>query len=334
MISGEIMELEPVTQMILIIALAVLGIAVIYLLLCWALIWKSTCPPTRIGEIGWKRVDYIWIIIGSLALLIHFLQVSANIKIAERNMEEAFGRGAIQTLNIAATSLSDSKICLPSTASARKDLAADYVAELDAACERFTKIRPHSRAGTQPDVKVIIYLAQNTTAAKYSNPILSERVKVLYRSWDNYLQQLDSINEARGKVSTYEEIIETSEYFASFLLAFAIALRLAKVTGEIRLKTHSIESSKKTSIASRDGDSHELNYSARQLSLSAQELRLSASNLSNAAGQLKNSSKLAELHNRLANIEKILPYAYWILAGSVCISVAVALLLQRILAEI
>ncbi|KTB75267.1 MULTISPECIES: hypothetical protein [Pseudomonas] len=327
------MEQETVTQMALTVALAVSGIAFIYLVLCWALVWKSKLAPMRIGEIGWKRVDYIWIIIGSLALLIHILQTEANIKIAERDMEESFGRLAIQSLNIAATNLSDPDICVPSTAPARKNLAKEDIAELDAACEVFTKIRPLSRTGTEPDVKLIIYLTKHTTAPNYSNHTLSERVKSLYHSWANYLQQLDLISQTGGQVLTYENTISTSEYIASFLLACAIALRLAKVTGEIRLKTHPIESSKKPPVDNKDPDSapSELKTSARELRLSAQELKLSATNLTKAADQLKNPSKFDTLQTRLANIEKLIPYVYWMLAGSACISVAIALLLQRVL---
>lgn len=328
------MELEPIKQMAM-IGGGVSGlILLLYFIFVFLFVNESKCSPSSFDDIKWKQVDYWWIVIGSLALIVHFIKVDDNTKIANRNMEESFGRVAIQSVNIAATGMSDSAICLGSTDSARNSLTIDNLAELDSACELFSKIKPYSRAGTESDIKVVIYLTQNTKAAKYTNPILIERADALYKAWANYLQQLDSINRISSDVSAYERTLEGVEYFAAVLLCIAIALRLAKVTGEIRLKTRPIRNTgwNLASIPELDGVSYDLKESARELSLSVRELSVSAGNISNAVGRLTNTSKQDALETKLSRIETLMLRHYWITGIAVIVVGVIIVSLQRFFA--
>lgn len=231
------MGYDPIMQIILIACIIAGSIALLYCVFYWLLIRKTKYLPTRLDDIGWKKADYWWIIIGAFGFVIQSIQSGTAINQSTINMEESIGRLTSQNLNMAAARLSDPPICIPPSANTH---ATAVSKELASACEEYRKIRPDEPTKTQVDLKIARYFTDERKGIiRYNNPLIKERFDNLIQEHARHVIQSDSIEKARSNFRHFEKIFDIIKYVASILLGAAIALRLAKVTGEIRLKTDS-----------------------------------------------------------------------------------------------
>lgn len=83
--------------------------AFVYICLYLLLIKKTKHFPTVLGDIGWKRVDYIWITIGSIGVITQIIQIQAQIVAKDLEFQNSLKTSAIIELNRAAYDLSDQK---------------------------------------------------------------------------------------------------------------------------------------------------------------------------------------------------------------------------------
>ncbi|MGE1173332.1 hypothetical protein [Pseudomonas sp. BW7P1] len=242
------MELSLIKEMFEYSAYAILGILGLFICFCWLFVWQSRLLPSRFNDIHWKRVDYAWIIAGSLGLVFQFIQVGLDSKLSNLRVEETFGQLSAQSLNIAADELSDATICLP--VSTEEDLAKESARQLAGACNLFQKIRPANRVNTEVDINIFRnYDSVFPEAEKFTNPLIVERMKRFKQAYADYKEQKGSIDSTKYAAKVYERYLKFLQYLAIPLLAGAVALRLTKVKGEIRLKTHPIEKKTEDSIA-------------------------------------------------------------------------------------
>ncbi|MCU0070212.1 hypothetical protein N8H71_01345 [Pseudomonas koreensis] len=223
-------------------AFVIFGIPLFYLLFCWLFVWESRFSPRRLGDIGWKRVDYYWIIAGSTGLVFQFIQFGLESKLSNVRVEESYFRLSAQSLNIAAQALSDPSICLGAIAQGTADLSKEAAQELANACRLFEMIRPSDPVSTRVDNK--IYMNYNSVfpqAETIENPFVVERIKRFKQAYSDHEEQARSTQSTKYSATIYEKYLKLLKIPAAILLVAAIALRLAKVKGEIRLKTHHIE---------------------------------------------------------------------------------------------
>jgi hypothetical protein len=236
------MEYDPIMQMGSIAWIIVSSIAFLYIIFYWLLVKGTKYLSMRLDDIGWKKADYWWITIGAFGFVIQIIQAGTAINQSTINMEESLGRLTSQNLNMAAARLSDPPICQqPSTLNA--DNVMNTISnELSVACDEFKKIRPDEPTKTQIDLKIIRYFSeQNDGIVRYKNPLIKERFDELNQEYAKHIIQADSIEKVKSTYRHFEEVFDLIKYAASIFLGAAIALRLAKVTGEIRLKTHPIK---------------------------------------------------------------------------------------------
>ena len=76
------MELSLIKEMFEYSAYAILGILGLFICFCGLFVWQSRLLPSRLNDIGWKRVDYAWIIAGSMGLIFQFIQVGLDSKLS------------------------------------------------------------------------------------------------------------------------------------------------------------------------------------------------------------------------------------------------------------
>ncbi|MBB6153367.1 hypothetical protein HDC30_000561 [Pseudomonas sp. JAI115] len=252
------MGYDPIMQMMLIACIIAVSIAFLYYVFYWWLVRKTKYLPTRLDDIGWKKADYWWITIGAFGFVIQSIQAGTAINQSTINMEESIGRLTSQNLNMAAARLSDPPICLPPSANNHVTALSK---ELASACEEFRKIRPDEPTKTQIDLKIVRYFTdENKGIIRFNNPLIKERFDDLIQDHAKYVIQSDSIEKARSDFRHFEKIFDIIKYAASILLGAAIALRLAKVTGEIRLKTDPIKEQPPTDIALKRPEKEQIQF--------------------------------------------------------------------------
>lgn len=237
------MDFSLVYQMIGYTLFAPLGIFSVYILFCWLFVSGNCTYLRRLDDIGWKKVDYVWITIGSMGLILQFSQIGLDSKMASLSMEENFGRLDAQNLNIAASELSGSSICLQASPANNDENSNNLVAELADACKKFQIIRPAKPRSAVVDPNIFMHFEiVNMNAEKIKNKVLAAKVKNFKQAFAEYENQAQSIQDIRNITNTYKNYLLFFKVFSTLLLIAAIALRLAKVTGEIRLKTHPVGS--------------------------------------------------------------------------------------------
>jgi hypothetical protein len=273
------MDFSLVSEMFWHAAFVLFGIPFFFFLFSGLFVWESRFSPRRFGDIHWKRVDYVWIIAGSTGLVFQFIQIGLDSKLSNLKLEEGFGALSSQSLNIAAEALSDDSICVPTSVTGKDDTSKNSAIELADACLLFQTIRPVAPRSTAVDMKIFInFDSVFPTAEKITNPLVVERVKRFKQEYADYEQQANSINNMKYSVRTYQQYLKFFQAITTVLLVLAVALRLAKVKGEIRLKTHPIE--KKSDIS------------------------VSPEMLKNAVHGMATSVQLYELTDRLKSLEK------------------------------
>ncbi|WP_140218588.1 hypothetical protein [Pseudomonas oryzihabitans] len=219
----------------------------IYVLLYLLLIKKTKHLPTVLGDIGWKRVDYIWIIAGSLGVVTQIIQIQAQIVSTELSTQRTLDNLASMNLNRAAFELSDSSVCLTRTEEKKSNFRNLEKKELMRACKKFKEFAPNSP--NQIELKIAMILNKKEiedSAENYKTPLIKTKIESFKKAFAAYEKQLNETSKINNKAIEYNRVIQKLIITTPIILAIAIALRLAKVTGEIRLKKLSDKKSQKS----------------------------------------------------------------------------------------
>ncbi|MGR3890480.1 hypothetical protein [Pseudomonas sp. 1152_12] len=329
------MTLEAIFAVLCVAVPTVFAVLIVYLLICWLRVWKKQSPADRYGEIYWKKVDYFWIAIGSLGLLVQLVQTPVDLKVGDLNMQESIKKSTSQNVNVAAARLSDSSICLPPSGYINASVTAALAEELKKACDEFQRIRPANPTSIELDNKVNIYMVyKRLPEAAYKSPVVTERIVALQQAWATYRQQDARVGTAYAEAEAYKSVVVFMKFISLGLLGFAVALRMAKVTAEIKLKNDSVKkkSESEGGMANWDEAARELKVSANELKRSAHELSASAGKINNAVGEVKSASLLDALETRLMRMEIMNRRNCWIIGGAWAVFCTAVFFLQRAVA--
>ena len=148
----------------------------------------------------------------------------------------------IRDRNIAAAELSDSSVCLQAPPDAISDHSAALTLEFAEFCRKYKIIRPANAVSTTVDIKIFRnFDALFSGVDNQSNTFLKARIDNFKRAFLEYERQAEIIQVARNIARIYGKYVVFLKFIAAFLLIVAVAIRLAKVTGEIRMKTRPIK---------------------------------------------------------------------------------------------
>jgi hypothetical protein len=214
------MSLKPLCLIVLFVFM--------YLFFCWLFI-----SLFNFNEVQWKKVDYAWLALASLALISESQHVRTDwyksdriVAVSSGNMIRAGVRSDIDDM------VGPAK-CAPFPATNRP---VESMGELERACVHFSKIL--TRKNDELTDLALYIFSENIPDAKRE---LSGRV------WQDWLNRLEvsykalweSQDEARniGLLLKETPVERAYRWFLPVLLVFALALRAAKVNGEILLKS-------------------------------------------------------------------------------------------------
>ena len=190
-----------------------------------------------IGDVGWKYVDYIWLIVAAIGIVGQTAQVRKLWYEPEIKISQFIVEGTLRSLRREADIAIGSATCRKFTRTNSSPPNLDQIqAEYKFACDEFTQLTKEIRT-TVGDREVGFLGLHDTskTRSKLTDPILINMLDGLETAHSNFIDALSKKEDAKQKTkpTTYEYVWIV---FAPFFLMFALALRITKVSGEIRLK--------------------------------------------------------------------------------------------------
>lgn len=248
---SEYMEMPDLLKITSNIGYLVVIALLLYLLFCCLFVYSLPVLRSRLSDIGWKRVDYFWLAAAVVGLAFQSEQI--RIGWYTSNYESYQLNVSLAELSVKhyAKALTDGYFCkAPRQETTSIDEAVGTEEEFRRACAQFEVFK-------SIDLSVPLYMSAKFASAaehideilpSYENTEIKKRLARLGNAYKHYDQLWDGVNESRHKTDPFEfEMI--LHWTAPLLLAFALALRFAKVTGEIRLKTHPIKEVEKPIIS-------------------------------------------------------------------------------------
>lgn len=199
--------------------------AFLYYFFCWSLI-----SVFRLGEIGWKRVDYGWLLLASLALISETQGVRTEWFQSDYRLAESHEAATQRRLKAEIDDLVGPDHCR--VAATVHEADAGQVNEL---CQRFSSLERTAQGQlTALSVGTVVQALDELRARYSAPPVLA---------WlDRLDETLGEQRKARGEVFRLYQLTRATNtetvyrYFVPVLLVFALALRASKVTGEVLLK--------------------------------------------------------------------------------------------------
>lgn len=197
----------------------------------WLVFWRP------IGDIGWKRVDYVWLGVAAIGLIGQSAQVRQHWYANAYDMSGYRVEGTLSSLKHRANFSIGPAICRTFTKTEYSPKNFDQIqAEYNFACAEFARMTKEVRSvNEERNIGFLDLLDTSATRKKLTDTILIETLTNLDKAHQEFIDALKERSDAKYKTQT-----TNNEFvlivFSPFLLMLALALRIAKVTGEIRLK--------------------------------------------------------------------------------------------------
>jgi len=201
----------------------------------WLIYWKP------IGQVGWKRVDYIWLSVAAVGLVGQSAQVRQHWYSSAYDMYHYRIEGALSSLKMRADFSISNAICGMCVKTEYSPKNFDQIeSEYQFACGEFKRITKEVLSPQGPrDVAFLDLLDVSPIQSKLTHPVLIETLENLANAHREFIGVLKEKSNAKYKTQT-----TTNEFvliaFSPFLLMLALALRITKVTGEVRLSANRV----------------------------------------------------------------------------------------------
>ncbi|MCO7609096.1 hypothetical protein NJH83_02520 [Pseudomonas chlororaphis] len=200
--------------------------AFMYYFFCWSLI-----SVLRLGEIGWKKVDYGWLLLASLALISATQAVRVDWFQSDYQLAQSEQAGLQRRVLAEIDDMLGSAHCQ----AALELHEPQDAAQVSSLCERFGALE--RSADGRPSTLAVskVQQALDDLRGEYSAPLVQQWLQRLGQTFGELERQRAEVHRLHGltQVSQAERLYG---YCAPLLLVIALALRAAKVTGEVLLK--------------------------------------------------------------------------------------------------
>lgn len=212
-----------------------LSFALILLLLLfhWWLVSKRP-----LGKVGWKRIDYIWLAIAALGVIGQAGNVRMKLFSQVKETARARSQNALLDLKQQANFAVGPSVCRTFIKTENTSPNSDEVQrEYNVACSELTRLTADIRtAGIDRKVGFLVDL--DPLNKKTTDKQLLATIQDLEKSHSRFTESITEVNNIEDKTHmTDTEFVLL--FLSPYLLVMAIALRITKVTGEIRIEKES-----------------------------------------------------------------------------------------------
>lgn len=197
-------------------------------------VWLVFLKP--IGNIGWKVVDYIWLGVAVLGLIGQSAQVRQHWYASTNELLHYKIEATREELKRSADFSIGPAICRTFIRTESSPSNLDQIqSEYNFACTEFTEITKQVRLADKSHYGGFLNLLDTSKfRSKLTNPILIDTLENLVKAHQEFMNACAEERHAKYNMQS------TSAEFAlivlsPYLFMFALALRIAKVSGEIRL---------------------------------------------------------------------------------------------------
>lgn len=203
----------------------------------------------KFEDIQWKRVDYVWLLAASLGLIGQAQQLRIDWFTTVYRSEELNIQIAAHNLQKLGNDATGKLICRTPTFDTDQPLLTENdMRQLSKACielEIFKSTGPQSERISWKMEKALSRIHE--VREHYTNAIILQRLDNLSRAYSEYDETIRTAGQSKHEtyLRDYELLLK---YFSPYLFVFALALRLSKVHGEIRLKKPATAPSKKVEM--------------------------------------------------------------------------------------
>lgn len=248
MVMPDLLKITSNVEYLLLVSFA------FYCLFCYLFVYSLPGSRSRLTDIDWKRVDYAWLAAAIAGLVLQSGQVRSEWAALEHKGYELNLSMAKFDVKRFARDLSDGYFCTASSSNDRSSNGNEATKdEFARACAQFNvfKIKDASEDLYQDKEFAHAAFTIDEVLPLYDNSEIRIRLNRLKNSYMRYSNLEDGYNASlrKTKLSEYEMMLR---WVSPLLLAVALALRFAKVTGEIRLKTHQLDKDLKPCKFSKD----------------------------------------------------------------------------------
>lgn len=200
--------------------------AFFYYLCCWTLI--SVFP---LGEVGWKKVDYLWLALASMALV----SATQVVRVDWFQTDFHLAQSAESGLQRRVMADIDDLLAPEQCKSAPQRLEPQDAAQVASLCERFATL-PRMADGRLSTLGVAqVEQALESLQGEYSSPLVSQWLERIGTDFSEQKRQREEVRRLH-QLTQASQAEKTYSYCSPLLLVIALALRAAKVTGEVLLK--------------------------------------------------------------------------------------------------
>jgi len=212
------LSLEPVCLLV--------AFAFMYYFFCWSFI-----SVWRLGEIGWKRVDYGWLLLASLALISATQAVRVDWFQTDYQLAQQAQAGLQRRVATEIDDMLGGEHCK----AAVERYEPQDAAQVMSLCERFAALERTADGRLSALAVIKVQQALGDIRGEYTAPPISQWLQSLSESIKELEQQRAEVHRLNGLVAV-SDTEKLYSYFVPLLLVIALALRASKVTGEVLLK--------------------------------------------------------------------------------------------------
>lgn len=212
-----------------------LSLAPVYLLVAFAFMYNFFCwsliSVFRLGEVGWKKVDYGWLLLAALALISATQAVRVDWFQSDYQLAQSARDAAQRRVLAEIDDMLGSAHCKAALELHEPQDAAQVIS----LCERFGTLERSADGRLSALAVIKVQQALGDLRGEYSAPLVQQWLQRLGDTFGELEHQRAEVHRLHG-LTEASQTERLYGYCAPLLLVIALALRASKVTGEVLLK--------------------------------------------------------------------------------------------------
>ncbi|WP_300245063.1 hypothetical protein [Pseudomonas sp.] len=212
-----------------------LSLAPVYLLVAFAFMYNFFCwsliSVFRLGEVGWKKVDYGWLLLAALALISATQAVRVDWFQSDYQLAQSARDAAQRRVLAEIDDMLGSAHCKAALELHEPQDAAQVIS----LCERFGTLERSADGRLSALAVIKVQQALGDLRGEYSAPLVQQWLQRLGDTFGELEHQRAEVHRLHG-LTEASQAERLYGYCAPLLLVIALALRASKVTGEVLLK--------------------------------------------------------------------------------------------------